>query len=91
MFVLLLQKTHGKVIIESSIRHITIEPFAFIGCEKLSVVKLSNKIQHIYHDAFAKCPSIKEIYIDDNYSDSAFQNFDKNWDNETGEFKVFFQ
>lgn len=54
------------------------------------MIKLSNKIQHIYHDAFAKCPSIKEIYIDDNYSDSAFQNFDKNWDNETGEFKVFF-
>ena len=79
-----------EVIIESSIRYITIEPFAFIGCEKLSVVKLSNKIQHIYHDAFAKCPSIKEIYIDDNYSDYAFQNFDKNWDEETGDFVVVF-
>lgn len=83
-------KNLTEVLIKNSKKQLTIEPFAFIGCEKLSVVKLSNKIQRIYHDAFAKCPSIKEIYIDDNYSDYAFKNFDKNWDNETGEFKVVF-
>lgn len=69
---------------------LTIEGQAFAGCENLKIVNFPKEVQRVYPNAFKHCEALSEIYINEKKNNYGFNEFSKNWDEETGDFVVIF-
>lgn len=68
-----------------------IEGKAFIGCKNLKTIIFPKSIKSIESEAFKYCEKLSEIYIANKQEYCAFNEFRKNWDNNTGNYTFKFE
>lgn len=75
---------------QSDKSRLIIEGLAFVGCKNLKTVNFPKETGRVYSKAFYLCDSLSEIYINENKNNFGFNEFDRNWDDKTGDFTVVF-